>query len=80
VKYFTEHKKELEKHKSANAHLNKRRNAEGKILITAWTKERNSLAEIDDETWKGGRPRVSRGGSAKYKPTLKRGKFNLLLA
>jgi ATP-dependent exoDNAse (exonuclease V) alpha subunit len=42
-KYFAEYKKELELFKSANAYLNKHRNAEGKIPVAAWVKEHQQL-------------------------------------
>jgi len=48
-KYFAEHKKELELFKSANSYLSKHQNAEGKIPIAAWVKERDSLMKAKNE-------------------------------
>jgi len=48
-KYFAEHKTELELFKSANSYLNKHRNAEGKIPLAAWVKERDGLLKEKNE-------------------------------
>jgi len=48
-KYFAEHKTELELFKSANSYLNKHRNAEGKIPVAAWVKERDKLIAEKNE-------------------------------
>ena len=48
-KYFAEHKKELELYKSASGYLKKHRNAEGKIPLAAWVKERDKLIAEKNE-------------------------------
>jgi len=48
-KYFAEHKTELELFKSANSYLSKHRNAEGKIPLAAWVRERDGLLKEKKE-------------------------------
>ena len=51
-KYWTEHKAELMMYKSANDYLKNHRNAEGKIPVATWTKERGALIAEKNEIGK----------------------------
>jgi len=48
-KYLAEHKVELTMYKSAGDYLNSHRNAEGKIPLAAWVKERDGLLKEKNE-------------------------------